>query len=100
MLIASGDQCADITFRDAPAQPGSCTNGTGITTRPVEGEVKNANETKVEGHGHGGGESGSASATGSASAAGASPTGAATRKGLGWAAASVMLGVFGYAMVV
>ncbi|KAI9852806.1 MAG: hypothetical protein M1838_005027 [Thelocarpon superellum] len=53
-VVTNGDpngglyNCADITFRTAPAPSPSCTNNTGIATTSYTGRSKNANQTNTD----------------------------------------------------
>ncbi|KAF4549986.1 Hypothetical protein D9617_19g102910 [Elsinoe fawcettii] len=70
-VVTNGDgggglyNCADITFTSTPLSTAdygrNCQNSTGVTTRPLEGAARNANETST-GHSHGDSDSDSSSA--------------------------------------
>ena len=104
-------QCADITFRDAPAEAGSCTNATGMTTEPLA-EPINANSSSPDGDSpHMGGDSmdhsddddddddDSEEASETTAAVAEATTNAAHRNGFNLAMAGAAAGMFGYAAV-
>ena len=116
VLVADVSQCADITFRDAPAEAGSCTNSTGMTTEALD-EPINANSSSPMGDSHGGGHMGGgdmddmddiddddtdadeAEATETGAEVPEVTTNAAHRNGFSLAMAGAAAGALGYAVV-
>jgi hypothetical protein len=95
IVIVGGGQCADVTF-SAAAQPGSCTNGTGVKAVPYTGKAANANGTSSGGPGAT--PSGGAAATGS-TAPKSSAAGERGKMGWGVVVGGVLVGAAAVVLV-